>query len=257
MRDPEVGLAAMRAYNDWIHEEWVGPHPDRMIPCQVTWLADPVLAAQEIERNAARGFTSVTFSENPWKLGLPSIHQRHWDPFLRACEETETVVNLHIGSSSETIVPSPDSVQALAVLFPINGMAACADWLYASVPLRFPKLRVAMSEGGIGWVPMLLDRVDYAQRHGIDRPWFGGEDPVDLVRRTFWFTTFSDGRSLGLRHTIGVDRIMVETDYPHSDSSWPDTQDLLARQLHDVPAPEVERLTWRNAAELYRHPVVV
>jgi predicted TIM-barrel fold metal-dependent hydrolase len=254
MKDQELGLASMRAYNDWIHEEWVAPYPERMLPCQITWLADPKLAAAEIERNAARGFTSVTFSENPWKLGQPSIHQPHWDPFLRACEETGTVINLHVGSSSETFVPSPDSTQALAVLFPINGMAACADWLYAGIPVRFPELRIAMSEGGIGWVPMLLDRVDYSQRHGVDRPYFGGEDPVELVRRTFWFTTFSDGRSLGLRHEIGVDRIMVETDYPHSDSSWPDTQALLATQLQGVPDDEAERLTWRNAVELYRHP---
>jgi predicted TIM-barrel fold metal-dependent hydrolase len=255
MQDRELGLASMRAYNDWIIEEWVAPYPERMIPCQITWLHDPVTAAAEIKRNAARGFKAVSFSENPYKLGLPSIHQRHWDPFLRACEETETVVNLHIGSSSETIVPSPDSVQALAVLFPINGLAACADWLYAGVCARFPKLKIAFSEGGIGWVPMLLDRVEYSQRHGVRRQLFGDDDPVELVRRNFWFTTFSDGRSLALRHEIGVDRIMVETDYPHSDSSWPDSQEILAQQLRDVPDDEAERLTWRNAVELYRHPI--
>jgi predicted TIM-barrel fold metal-dependent hydrolase len=255
MHDQELGLASMRAFNDWIHEEWVGAAPERMIPCQITWLGDPVVAAGEIERNAARGFTAVTFSENPWKLGLPSIHQRHWDPFLRACEETETVVNLHVGSSSETFVPSPDSTQALAVLFPINGMAACADWLYAGVCARFPNLKIAFSEGGIGWVPMLLDRVQYSERHGVRKQTFGDDDPVELVRRNFWFTTFSDGRSLALRHEIGVDRIMVETDYPHSDSSWPDSQEILERQLRDVPPDEAERLTWRNAVELYRHPL--
>ena len=59
----------------------------------------------------------------------------------------------------------------------------------------------------------------------------------------------------GTESNIGVDRIMVETDYPHSDSSWPDTQELLARQLHDVPDDEAERITWKNASELYRHPI--
>lgn len=256
MKDRELGLACVRAFNDWIHEEWVSPYPDRIIACQVTWLHDPDLAAREIERNAARGFKAVSFSENPWKLGLPSIHQRHWDPFLRACEETGTVINLHVGSSSETFVPGPDSLAVLGVLFPVNGFAACADWLYAGIPLRYPQIRIALSEGGIGWVPMMLDRIDYTNRHGIHaRQIFGGLDPVEIVRRNFWFTTFSDPRTLPLRHEIGLDRIMFETDYPHSDSSWPDTQELLARQLAGVPEDEAARLTWQNAAELYRHPV--
>ena len=256
MKDRELGLASMRAFNDWIYEEWSAPYPDRIIPCQVTWLHDPELAAEEIERNAARGFKAVSFSENPWKLGLPSMHQPHWDPFLRACEETGTVINLHVGSSSETFVPGPDSLSVLGILFPINGFAACADWLYAGVPARFPKIKIALSEGGIGWVPMMLDRIEYTSRHGTRASLpFGDSSPVELLRRNFWFTTFSDPRTLALRHEVGLNRIMVETDYPHSDSSWPDTQELLTRQLRDVPADEAELMTWRNAADLYRHPV--
>jgi predicted TIM-barrel fold metal-dependent hydrolase len=254
MKDRELGHASMRAFNDWIHEEWSSPYPDRIIPCQVTWLHDPHLAAQEIERNAQRGFKAVSFSENPWKLGLPSMHKRHWDPFLRACEETETVINLHVGSSSETFVPGPDSVSVLGILFPVNGFAACADWLYAGVPTRFPNIKIALSEGGIGWVPMMLDRIEYAARHGTPpAAVFGDAGPVELLRRNFWFTTFSDPRTLLLRHEVGLNRIMVETDYPHSDSSWPDSQRILAEQLATVPAAEAELLTWRNAAELYRH----
>ena len=256
MKDRELGLACLRAYNDWMYEEWSAPYPDRIIACQVTWLHDPYVAAQEIERNAARGFKAVSFSENPWKLGLPSIHQRYWDPFLRACEETETVINLHVGSSSETLVPSPDSGAVIGILFPINGFAACADWLYSGVAVRFPKIKIAVSEGGIGWVPMMIDRMEYGLRHGsLDHARFGDLSPVDLLHRNFWFTTFSDPRTMPLRHQIGVDRIMVETDYPHSDSSWPDTQEILAGQLADVPDDEAELITWRNAAELYRHPV--
>jgi predicted TIM-barrel fold metal-dependent hydrolase len=258
MKDRLLGLASMRAYNDWIHEVWSTPHPDRIIPCQVTWLHDPKIAAQEIERNAARGFKAVSFTENPWRLGLPSIYQSHWEPFLRACEETETVVNLHVGSSSETLVPGPDSSATIGVLFPVNAFATTADWLYAGVPIRFPNIKIALSEGGIGWVPMLIDRIEYGLRHGGRAgAAFGKENPIDLLRRNFWFTTFSDPRTLALRHEIGVNRIMVETDYPHSDSSWPDTQEILAVQLHGIPDDEADLITWRNAAELYRHPVEV
>ena len=256
MKDQDLALACLRAYNDWMYEEWSAPYPDRIIPCQVTWLHDPRVAAQEIERNAARGFKAVSFSENPWRLGLPSIHQRYWDPFLRACEETETVINLHVGSSSETLVPSPDSGAVIGILFPINGFAACADWLYSGAAVRFPKIKIAVSEGGIGWVPMMIDRVEYGLRHsGRDQSRFGDMSPIDVLHRNFWFTTFSDPRTMSLRHEVGVDRIMVETDYPHSDSSWPDTHEILASQLTGVPLDEVERITWRNAAELYRHPI--
>lgn len=256
--DHDLGLALVRAYNDWIYETWSSAYPDRFIACQVTWLLDPEAAAREIERNAARGFKAVSFTENPARLGLPSMHQPSWDPFLTACEETETVVNLHVGSSSETLVPGPDSGAVIGILFPINAFVTCADWLYAAVPARFPNIKIALSEGGIGWVPMLLDRIEYGRRHGIaDEHVFANLEPAEMLHRNFWFTTFSDPRTLALRNDIGVDRIMVETDYPHSDSSWPDTQDLLARQLAHVTDDEAMRMTWRNASELYRHPVEV
>ena len=106
MPDRELGLACVRAYNDWMIEEWCGPHPHRYIPCQIPWLADPVIAAHEIEVNARRGFRAVTFPETPDRLGFSSIYSGAWDPFFRACEETETVINLHVGSSGWVQRPS-------------------------------------------------------------------------------------------------------------------------------------------------------
>jgi predicted TIM-barrel fold metal-dependent hydrolase len=256
MKDPELGLASMRAYNDWILESWTAPHPERIIPCQVTWLADPEVAAAEIRRNAERGFKAVAFSENPEKLGLPSIYQEHWEPFFAACAETETVINLHVGSSSETMFPSTDSdPSVLGVLFPVNGFSAATDWLFARIPVRHPELRIVLSEGGIGWVPILLDRLSYMSRERDHWDGFGGLSPIDVLRRNFYFTTFSDDRTLALRHEIGVDRIMYETDFPHSDSSWPHTQDIVGRQLEGVPAAEADAMTYANAAALYRHPL--
>ncbi len=100
--DPEVGLASLRAYNDWMIEEWCAVAPDRYIPCQLTWLSDPRIAADEIYRNAERGFRAVSFSENPEGLGFPNVYQPYWEPFFAACEETQTVINLHVGSSGTT-----------------------------------------------------------------------------------------------------------------------------------------------------------
>ena len=99
----------VRAWNDWHLEDWAGAYPDRIIPCQIPWLLDPELAADEIRRNAARGFKAVSFPENPEPLGLPSIHTGYWDPLLAACEETDTVVCLHVGSSGATPTTSSDA----------------------------------------------------------------------------------------------------------------------------------------------------
>jgi predicted TIM-barrel fold metal-dependent hydrolase len=117
--------------------------------------------------------------------------------------------------------------------------------------LRFPKLRIALSEGGIGWVPMFIDRLRHMSRMLDYREQFGALHPVDVLRRNFWFTTFNDALTMPLRHLVGLDHIMVETDYPHGDSTWPDSQELLAMQLKDVPESEADAITFRNAAELY------
>src|SRR5688572_26253615 len=97
--DPELGLAVTQAWNDWLFEEWYSPYPDRIIPCDITFLTDPEAGAEEIRRNAARGFTSVTLPERPHRIGLPSLFDPHWEPMVQACAETETVVSLHVGSS--------------------------------------------------------------------------------------------------------------------------------------------------------------
>jgi predicted TIM-barrel fold metal-dependent hydrolase len=254
MKDRQAGLAAMRAYNDWHLEQWAAPFPDRVIPCQVSWLADPEVAASEIRFNVERGFKAVAFTENPLRLGLPSLYSGEWDSFFAACEETETVINLHVGSSSETIVPSPESPPAvLGSLFALNSMIAATDWLFARIPVRFPNIKIAMSEGGIGWVPMLIDRINFLGRqldYSVD---FGAMTPVDVLRRNFWFALLSEPSLMPVRDVIGVDHIMIETDYPHIDSTWPDSQDVLAEQLEGLPEHEVELITHRNALSLYRH----
>jgi predicted TIM-barrel fold metal-dependent hydrolase len=257
-QDKELGLACVRAWNDWHHEVWAGTYPDRIIPLQIPWLCDPEVAAGEIRRNAERGFKAVSFAENPANIGLPSVHTDYWDPFLRACEETETVVCLHTGSSAWTAATSPGApLELLTTLFPANALASAADWVWARIPLRFPRIKVAMAEGGIGWVPMLLDRLDYVVHHSAQHGgvWDGPLLPSEALRRNFWFCTIDDPSTMELREHIGLDHIMLESDYPHADSTWPDTQLVVEKRIGNLPETEIRKLTYENASRLFRHPV--
>jgi len=259
-KDPALGLACVRAWNDWHLEVWAGRHPERIIPLQLTWLGDPAVAAADVRANAERGFRAVSFPEFPAQLGLPSIFSGHWDRFFAACEETSTVVCLHTGASSWAPLPSPDPpFELLPTLFPVNALVAAAEWLWSGVPLRFPHLAVALSEGGMGWVPMLMDRVDYVVDHSASGAesgaWPSDLRPSEVLRRNFWFCSIDDPSIVALRHVIGVDHIMVESDYPHADSSWPDTQSVLAAAMAGVPDDELRAMAAGNAARLFRHPL--
>ncbi|MBV9663518.1 MAG: amidohydrolase family protein, partial [Actinobacteria bacterium] len=159
-KDPELGIAVTRAWNDWLYEAWYSPYPERIIPLGITYLSDPEVGAEEIRRNAARGFTSVTLPERPHKVGLPSIYDEHWRPIIEACVETDTVISLHVGSSGMADYPADSpAVQLGATLFGQMSLSACAEWVWSGYGVRHPELKVAMSEGGIGWVAMLLDRL--------------------------------------------------------------------------------------------------
>jgi predicted TIM-barrel fold metal-dependent hydrolase len=260
--DIELATALTRAWNSWHLEEWAGAYPDRLIPLQLSLLGDPVAAAAEIRANSERGFRAVSFCEDPSKHGLPSVASGEWDPFLAACEETQTVICLHVGSSGPTSTPPPPpgtpTLEFRASLFTVSALVATVGWLWSGALYRFPRLQIAMSEGGIGWVPMLLDRLDYIAHHALrgSAVWPDRElSPSDVIRRNFWFCTLDDPSTFPLRDRIGVDRIMVEVDYPHSDSTWPDTRASLARMLRGCSPDEVARMTHANAAELYRHPL--
>jgi len=254
-KDRDLGHACIRAWNDWLFEEWYSAYPTRIIPLGIAFLSDPALAAEEIRRNAARGFTSVTLPERPHAVGLPSLwDQEFWDPVINACVETDTVISLHVGSSGMYPKPEGAGLGLGATLFGQLSLGACAEWLWSEYPLRFPTLKIAMSEGGIGWVAMLLDRLDnIVDRSGYGRGW--AVRPAEVLKRNFWFCTIDDPSTIDTRHRIGIDHVMVEVDYPHGDSTWPDTQEVIEKAWGHIPAGELRRMCSLNAAALYRHPL--
>jgi predicted TIM-barrel fold metal-dependent hydrolase len=254
--DKDVALAMVRAYNDWHIDEWCGTHPGRFIPCSLPAIWDPEVLAAEVRRTAAKGAHAVTFSENPSKLGWPSLHSDHWDPFWTACSDEEVVVCMHIGSSSALVITAPDApIDCLITLTPMNIVQAAADLVWSPVLRKFPDVKVALSEGGIGWIPYLLERLDYNYRkhHRWTGQDFGDRLPSEVFDEHV-ITCFIDDRfGVVSRGYLNMDNVCWECDYPHSDSTWPRSPETLAEHFEGqaVDDHDVDRMTHLNAMRAF------
>ncbi len=251
--DRDLSLACVQAYNDWMVEEWCGDSGGRLIPLCLVPMWDADLAAAEVRRNAARGVHAAAFSEIPAKLGFPSIHSGYWDPFFQACDETSTALCMHIGSSSTVPSTSTDAPTPVnATLIFNNAMASLADFVWSGVLARFPNLKLAYSESQIGWIPFMLERMDAKWRDA--RAWLGDggltEPPSFYYFRQVYGCFFDDAFGIRSRYDIGVDNITFETDYPHVDSTWPNTKAVAERLFDAVPDDEIYKMVRGNAIRL-------
>ena len=249
-KDKAVARVMQQAYNDWHIDEWCAAYPGRFIPLAQLPLWDIGLMAEEIRRVARKGCHAVAFVENPTLIDLPSIHDPAWDPVWRACCDEDVVLAIHIGSVWQPSPPSRDSApETMMAGVPVASLHTASDFVFSSVFRRFPKLRIALSEGGIGWIPYFLERIDYLnERHHHWTRWeFGGERPSDVFRRHFLTCFIDDATGIRARDAIGVEAISWECDYPHSDSTWPEAPERLMRSLAGVPDDEIDRITHGNA----------
>jgi predicted TIM-barrel fold metal-dependent hydrolase len=275
--DKELGLACVQAYNDWMIEEWCGTAPGRFIPLIIIPLWDPPQAAKEIERCAAKGVTAIAFSENPVPLGLPSIHDKHryWDPVWAAVQDAGMIVCMHQGSSSYRARTSPDAPELVTLAWGIgNSMSGTMlDWLFGPVFVRYPGVKIALSEGGVGWIPYFLERAEQILDH--QRHWLSSNLKVDLatlsfvqgesmaidpmtmnVREVFREHIFGcfidDVAGMRLLDLIGEDNVMIETDYPHSDTTWPDSIAFAHKHLEGLDDKTKHKILRGNAERLFR-----
>jgi predicted TIM-barrel fold metal-dependent hydrolase len=276
--DRELALLCVQAYNDWMIDEWCGRAPGRFIPLTLIPLWDPTLAAAEVRRNADRGSTAVAFSENPAMLRLPTIQDPggHWDPLMAACEETETVVCMHIGSSSKRLTMSDESPMLVTMSWgpPLLIAGAMIEWIFSPVVRKFPGIKVALAEGGIGWIPFFLEkcaqvvekhqywiaegdvrhdslsgRVEVDQRAAID---LEGFSVMDMFRRHIYGCFIDDAHGVRNLDAIGFDNVMIETDYPHSDSTWPHSLEHAKKQLAGLSEENRHKIMRGNAERLFR-----
>ena len=228
--DKELALACIRAWNDFVIEEWCDGSAGRLVPLGIVPLWDVDLATEEAKRLADLNFRSISFPEAPHVIGLPSIHSGHWDPFFTACQDTETVVCMHIGSSSRMPATSPDAPNAVAATLSFNNaMASMSDWLFSGKLVQFPRLKLAYSEGQIGWIPYILERADTVWLE--HRAWGGVKDLVPEPPSTYYYRQifccfFRDKHGVASLDVVGRDNATFETDYPHVDSTFPHTKEV-------------------------------
>ncbi|MHB1890361.1 MAG: amidohydrolase family protein [Acidimicrobiales bacterium] len=253
-QDKDLALACVLAYNNWMVEEWCGDSGGRLLPLCLIPLWDVDAAAAEVHRNATRGVHAVCFSEIPPHLGLPSVHTGKWDPFFAACEATGTVVCMHIGSSSKMPATSPDAPPAVqATLSFNNAMASMSDFFFSGVLVRFPRLTLAYSEGQIGWIPYILERADDVWRE--HRAWGGVRDIVPEPPSTYYYRQifgcfFRDRHGLDSLQAVGEDNVTFETDYPHTDSTWPDTKEVATAMMGHLDPVVIRKIVRGNAIRM-------
>jgi predicted TIM-barrel fold metal-dependent hydrolase len=271
-RDKDLALTCVRAYNDWLLEEWCGAAPGRFIPMTLIPLWDPALAVAEMERCAALGSRAIAFSENPEPLGLPTIFDRngYWDPVLDAAAANDLIVCMHVGSSSTLGSIASDAPPLANLAYgAVRTAGAMLGWLFSGHFQRRPNLKIALSEGNVGWMPYFLERavqvVDkqrYWATKGETFSDFGmtntGSEFVHemdvraLFRDHVYGCFIEDFHGVNSLDELGVDNVMIETDYPHSDSTWPDSIAVAKKQVGHLP-PEVQYKVLRgNAERLFR-----
>lgn len=264
-KDRDLALLSVRAYNDWMVEEWCGGGSSgsggcgRLVPLCLVPLWDAELAAAEVRRNAARGVRAVAFTELPTYLGLPSIHTGYWDPFFRACAETGTVLCMHIGSGTKTPQASPDAPDAVpATIIFGNSAASLTDFAFSGVLDRLPDLKLLYAECQIGWIPYLLERIDDVWE--THRGWSNSqlkcpERPSTYYYRQIHACFFKDSVGIELLDRVGVDNILFETDYPHQDGTWPHSRQAAATQFGHLDPADIHKIARGNAIRLFDLPL--
>ncbi len=252
--DLELGLLCVQAYNDWMIDEWCGSSGGRLIPLCIVPLWDAELAAKEIYRLAEKGCRAVAWSELPAWLGRPGLHGDFWDPFLKACEETQTVICMHIGSGTKTVQTSPEAPTVVtANLIVCNSAASMIDWIFSGKFEQFPNLKLLYAESQIGWIPYFIERADDTWR---THQWAQGEKripkpPSHYYKKHVYSCFFKDTVGIDLLDRIGEDNVLFETDYPHQDGTFPNSLAIAEQLVGHVEQETIDKIARNNAIKLF------
>ncbi len=263
LKDPELMLACVRAYNDFLLD-WISPDPRRFIPIMATPFWDVEASVVEIERCAKLGHKGVLFTGSPQSHGMPILASDHWNPIWAAAQACDLPISLHIGTGSFDDVFTPERVELTGAgrtngysaigLFLDNGKQL-SDLLFSGVLARHPDLKFVSVESGIGFIPFILEAADYTFEYGDVRrtnPEFTLKPSEYFARQVYGCYIFEEFAPRELRESIGVDNILFETDYPHPVCLYGNVREKIDAALADASPGDRRKLLFDNAAKLYK-----
>jgi uncharacterized protein len=258
LTDAELELACVQAYNDWLSDEWASISKRFVPQCIVPmWPIDATV--KEVRRAVAKGHRGVIYPAVPMLLReVPHINEPDYDPLWATCQELQVPICFHAGASSQIQFPaytdlSPGLASALAALTrPVSSVQIVANFLYSRILMRFPTLKVVFAETSLSWGAYEIETADHQFER--QRLHLEGYDmtPSQMFHRQCYMTGWYDRTAIEARHYLGVDNILWSTNFPQATSTWPTTQETIAKSFAGVPEDERAKMLWGNAAQLYR-----
>ena len=267
LEDPELMLACVTAYNDWL-TEWSSADPKRLIPQMALPFWDVEATVKEMQRCARMGHKGLVMCGEPEHFGLNKLTDPHWDPLWAAAQDMGLPVNFHIGTGDmwyftmmHPSVKKHAQFASMGALFSIDNGKIISQLTCGGVCHRFPNLNFVSVESGVGWLPYLLAGLDYqwkncgADKENPDYKLLPSEFFKRQIYGCFWFEKETLKPAIDI---LGADNILYETDFPHptSMSPGPATSAVAPSQymeevFADVPRDQVEKIVYGNAARIY------
>jgi predicted TIM-barrel fold metal-dependent hydrolase len=258
LTDPELELACVQAYNDWLIEEWASAS-QRFIPQCIVPLFPAEAAVGEIKRAVAKGHKGVIFPAVPMMLrDVPHINEPDYDPIWAICQDLDVPVCFHAGATRAIQFPpyqgfSPELSAAMeAITRPVSSVLIVANFLYSRILFRFPKLKVVFAETSLAWGAYELELADHQfERQRLHTEGYDMK-PSELFHRQCHLTGWFDSTGLRTRHFIGLDNLLWSTNFPQATSTWPTSREVIGRCFEGIPDQERRQVLTDNAAKLYK-----
>jgi len=252
IEDPRIQTVAIRAWNDWAAEVFNAHMPDRLNAFPEIPSTTPEDAAEELERLAALGHRGACFNGFEADIRDPA-----WDRLWAAAGEAGLPLSFHIGGGTTFDPRLRDwQIAGFAAVAPMQMDEILATMVFSGALERHPKLRIVLAESGIGWLPYFVARMDATfDKHCVPHPERNmSTRPSELFHRQVYATFEEEPFGPELMPLLGADNFMWACDYPHPDSTWPNSEAAIEHALGKLGAETVRKVTADNCRDLYRLP---